>query len=102
MDEMIRENPNLIHCYQCGGLVSREAKVCPHCGGNPVYGREQAEQDIEKWDGYGWIVFLAIVVPIAGLICGIYGLSKKKVGSNSLVVISVVAWVFYYIFIMSI
>ncbi len=102
MDEMIRDNPNLIHCYQCGGLVSREAKVCPHCGGNPIYGKEQVEQGIEKWESYGWIMFLAIVVPIAGVVCGIYGIAKKRIGSTALIVVSVVAWIFYYFILTSI
>ncbi len=28
----VSENPQLVHCRCCNGLVSDQAKSCPHCG----------------------------------------------------------------------
>jgi hypothetical protein len=34
--KMTGENKNLIQCKDCGKEVSKNAKLCPHCGANPV------------------------------------------------------------------
>lgn len=28
----VANNPNLLRCPDCGGMVSRQAPACPHCG----------------------------------------------------------------------
>lgn len=36
-------NPNLMECITCGGLVSKSAKSCPHCGEDGGASEENAK-----------------------------------------------------------
>ncbi len=53
-------NPNLLQCYQCGGLVSKEADRCPHCGGYPTKIQSEVHRTKVKSDNLNLVSDLFI------------------------------------------
>ena len=60
-------NPNLASCKACGGVVSKNAEVCPHCGErDPFYSDADAVRDAGE-KAIAWFV-LIIVMGVIGAI----------------------------------
>lgn len=84
-------------CSECGEKISPRAAVCPSCGvetGFTLYPQKAKESvsDSVVGAGYG----LAILLPIVGVILGIYILNKNVVGHGiAIIVISIICWVFW-------
>jgi len=77
--EIETDNYDGVFCQQCGNKIKKEAFVCPKCGcKNSLTSKTQEEVFI----GTGSIVasyFLSVLVPLLGIIAGIYLMVKGKV-----------------------
>jgi len=73
----------------CDAEIDYDVGTCPQC--------KYVQQAGSKEEGMltaGWIIG-TIILPIIGLIGGIWGLSKGREGAGALLGISIVIWLFW-------
>ncbi len=58
---------NLTQCYQCGGLVSKEAERCPHCGGFPTKAQSDFNRSFQRAKGINSISNTFLIIGLIGL-----------------------------------
>jgi DNA-directed RNA polymerase subunit RPC12/RpoP len=74
----------LIKCPDCGHAVSMKAKTCPKCG-----------RTIDEGIASSWYL-LAILIPLLGILAGMYFATKKERGALTVIILGFVAMVIYY------
>jgi hypothetical protein len=82
-----------MYCVGCGNELHEKAVICPKCGvpteNNPI------KPKISRGNLIGCYIF-AVIMPIIGLILGIYLLFKDQVAHGiAVLILSITAW---YIF----
>ena len=83
----------MVFCKECGVKNPDHAVYCQGCGNKiKIYPNNKSNTKIEskKLDSM-WIV-AAILVPIVGLISGIYYYSKGRKGADTVILVSIAVW----------
>lgn len=100
---------NMVFCIQCGTENPEDAKFCQGCG-NEIKLHPKTEQNFdnevkqeiistppkEKELDSMWIV-AAILLPIVGLLGGLYYAYKGRKGAGKVIAISIGTWIFFAI-----
>jgi Zn finger protein HypA/HybF involved in hydrogenase expression len=103
-----KENPMMVHCNSCSREISREAKICPHCGQPDPYTDVDARLDVsiyKKIEREGnremWICLSScIICTLWGFVLGgggAWGFIGAVIGFTasaflSIAIIKVVGW----------
>lgn len=72
---------------ECNADIDYDVGTCPYCRYVQYAGAKE-----EGMLTFGWIVG-AILLPIVGIIGGIWGLGKSREGAGGLLAISIVIWI---------
>ncbi len=75
----------------CNEVIDYDIWTCPHC----KYVQHEGEEE-ESMLSAGWIIG-SILLPVIGLIGGIWGLCKGRKGAGGLLAISVAFWIVWII-----
>lgn len=80
-------------CKTCGKQIDNDSAFCRYCGCQTMFPAISAEKPVDCQENIGdktngWIVFLSVLVPLAGIILGVKYQKKgrKKSGITYLVV----------------
>ena len=97
-DENLNRKSETVYCRYCGKEIFEDAVVCPHCGRQiaPLTNnKDEDESRSSSWDDSNMtgLIFGTFILPIIGLIAGIYGLIKPgKVGQGfALLMLTIIA-----------
>ena len=71
---------------ECGKEIDYDNWTCPHC----KYVQHEGEEE-ESMLSAGWIIG-SILVPLVGIIGGIWGLCKGREGAGGILAIGLVVW----------
>lgn len=78
---------------ECNAEIDYDIGTCPYCRNVQQAGRKE-----EGMMTAGWIIG-TILLPIVGIIGGIWGLGKGREGAGGLLAISIVIWIVWAIII---
>ncbi len=72
-------------CKTCGKQIDNDSVFCRHCGCQTMFPAISAEKPVDSQENIGdktngWIVFLSVLVPLAGTILGVK--YQKKAEKN--------------------
>ena len=95
-------------CLHCAEDIQDEAIKCKHCGANISEEYNNSRYGVSKSD-YAKYIIITILIPLAGIIMGIYFMTKddpktKKMGESILVwgiLIPILSSIVWFMFISS-
>ena len=80
-------------CKECGNEVVDRAVICPKCGSSMDSSRSLQEGTGSNGFIFGLGYALAVLIPIVGIIIGIYSCFKSSGHGIAIILLSILSWI---------
>lgn len=81
-----------MNCKKCGNEIFDEAVICPHCGCETENNKKDVNDSVN-----GGLIFLAILIPIVGVVLGCINLSKGQKNAGKIyLIVGIIAWAIWF------